>query len=183
MFLTLLFFATQTVSAAPTIDYCPNIAGMQTTVPAKFQIVEEFCVSAEDAVIVQAPTELAPTPLPAAAAPKPAKKPKVELRASPRIVQSSPFGQQRVLLTLVITNADEQHWCPEITWEWPNGTASVEEGDCPPFDQATPEDLAKKSFSRLVPIILPPGPSTLRVVLRKPGKTVSVAEVSVRVPE
>jgi hypothetical protein len=31
---------------------------------------------------------------------------------------------------------DERYYCPEVEWEWEDGTRSISESDCPPFDEA-----------------------------------------------
>jgi hypothetical protein len=67
---------------------------------------------------------------PAADDPKP-KKPKLDVRATPRMA----FSPVNVLLTAELTGGDdvEEFYCPEIEWEWDDGGKSVHEADCPEY--------------------------------------------------
>ena len=64
-------------------------------------------------------------------APKP-KKPKLDLRATPRMA----FSPVNVLLTAELTGGDdvEEYYCPELEWEWDDGGKSVHEADCPAYE-------------------------------------------------
>ena len=64
-------------------------------------------------------------------APKP-KRPRLELRASPRMT----FSPAHVLFTAELTGGDdvEDYHCPEIEWDWDDGGKSVQETDCKPFE-------------------------------------------------
>src|SRR5262245_9533523 len=59
------------------------------------------------------------------------KKPRLDLRASPRIV----FSPARVLLTAELVGGEptEDYHCPGVDWDWGDGTHSFHEEDCPPF--------------------------------------------------
>jgi len=67
---------------------------------------------------------------PAADEPK-LKKPKLDVRATPRMA----FSPVNVLLTAELTGGDdvEEFYCPEIEWEWDDGGKSVHEADCPEY--------------------------------------------------
>ncbi len=41
----------------------------------------------------------------------------------------------------------EEYYCPRVVWEWEDGSRSIEESDCPPFEQAAPDDH-RKSWTR-----------------------------------
>jgi hypothetical protein len=60
------------------------------------------------------------------------KKPTLALRVSPRFS----FSPVSVLFTAELTGGDdiEDFYCPELTWEFDDGSKSVHEGDCPPFE-------------------------------------------------
>ena len=87
------------------------------------------------ALIVMAAVALA-APLPADDAPKAdaakGKKPRLELRSSPRMG----FSPVHVLLTAELTGGDdiEEYHCPEIEWDWDDGGKSMHEADCTPFE-------------------------------------------------
>src|SRR6267142_524425 len=68
---------------------------------------------------------------PAADEPKP-KKPKLDLRATPRMA----FSPVNILLTAELTGGDdvEEFYCPELEWEWDDGGKSVHEADCPEYE-------------------------------------------------
>jgi hypothetical protein len=69
-----------------------------------------------------------------------ADKPKrsLELRASPQVA----FSPARIVLTGELRNVstkDEELFCPEVEWDWGDGTQSTASADCGPFDAATSE--------------------------------------------
>ena len=68
---------------------------------------------------------------PAADEPKP-KKPKLDLRATPRMA----FSPVNILLTAELTGGDdvEEFYCPELEWDWDDGGKSVHEADCPEYE-------------------------------------------------
>ena len=61
-----------------------------------------------------------------------AKKPKLDLRATPRMA----FSPVNVLLTAELTGGDdvEEYYCPELEWDWDDGGKSVHEADCPEYE-------------------------------------------------
>ena len=73
----------------------------------------------------------AASPLVEAAGPKP-KKPRLDLRASPRMS----FSPAHILLTAEFMGGDdvEEYHCPEIEWDWDDGGKSISESDCKPFE-------------------------------------------------
>ena len=60
------------------------------------------------------------------------KKPRLDLRATPRMA----FSPVNVLLTAELTGGDdvEEFYCPELEWDWDDGGKSVHEADCPAFE-------------------------------------------------
>lgn len=134
----------------------------------------------DPAVVVLPPGEEAPKPAPT---PAPGKrpKPKAVMTTSRRILQDPIFGQPETILRVTITDADEQYWCPEIVWIWFNGTQSEQGGDCDPYNQASPNALARQSWSRRIPMTMPPGEWKLKAELRKNGERFQTLEVSIAV--
>lgn len=59
------------------------------------------------------------------------KKPALTLRSSPRFA----FSPARVLFVAELSGGDdvEEFYCPELEWEWDDGSKSVQEADCDPF--------------------------------------------------
>jgi hypothetical protein len=60
------------------------------------------------------------------------KKPRLDLRATPRMA----FSPVNVFFTAELTGGDdvEQYYCPELEWEWDDGGKSTQESDCPPWE-------------------------------------------------
>jgi hypothetical protein len=61
------------------------------------------------------------------------KKPRLNLRATPRIALSP----ASVLVVAEIEGGaddDESLYCPEIEWDWDDGGRSTAESDCPPLE-------------------------------------------------
>jgi len=59
------------------------------------------------------------------------KKPNLELRVTPRMG----FSPIEALFTLELEGGDEHedYYCPELEWEWGDGSRSVTESDCDPY--------------------------------------------------
>lgn len=64
-----------------------------------------------------------------------ARKPKLEMRATPRMS----FSPVSVLFTAELIGGDdvEEYYCPEIEWDWDDGAKSTHEADCPPYEPGT----------------------------------------------
>ncbi|MEO8359776.1 MAG: hypothetical protein ABI672_07075 [Vicinamibacteria bacterium] len=78
-----------------------------------------------------------------------AAKPTIEFKPLRRITQLS-VGQcdAEVLFSLRVADGGvEDYYCPKVVFEWEDGTRSIEESDCPPFDQAGADDH-KRSWTR-----------------------------------
>src|SRR5689334_21735839 len=60
------------------------------------------------------------------------KKPKLDLRATPRMA----FSPVNILLTAELTGGEdvEDYYCPELEWDWDDGGKSVHEADCPEYE-------------------------------------------------
>lgn len=63
-------------------------------------------------------------------------KPSLVIRVSlPVSLASSATGCSPILLVAEIKGPETEPWyCPRVDWEWPNGTVSTTESDCPPFE-------------------------------------------------
>jgi hypothetical protein len=70
------------------------------------------------------------------------QKAQVQLSLSPPLAVAQIDGIELNAL-LVIKNADERLWCPQIQWEWSDGSISTEEGDCEPFEETTPAQRSR----------------------------------------
>lgn len=65
-----------------------------------------------------------------------AGKPRLETRAHP-VIQTVDIsvGCSNVQLIAEIKGPESENWyCPQVSWEMPDGTRAVEESDCPPFE-------------------------------------------------
>lgn len=107
----------------------------------------------------------------------PPPKPKVELTVSPRITTADIVDGRLITATLVIRNADEAHWCPEIDWEW-NGQHSSQTSDCPPFTEAEEGERELWTQTRQRRFF---GRGVINIIVRllKGGKVIRRVEVQV----
>ena len=102
-----------------------------------------------------------------------AKKPRLDLRASPRI--ALPPVDVLVVAELVGGDEIEDFYCPAIEWEWGDGNRSAHEADCPPFRAGmTMARLhsASHAYRR-------PGAYSIRVTLRRVGRALAAATTQV----
>jgi hypothetical protein len=85
-------------------------------------------ITLSTAALLAAPFSLAPE---ARAAEGELEKPGLELRVTPRMG----FSPINALFTLELDGGDEHedYYCPELEWEWGDGSRSVQESDCEPF--------------------------------------------------
>ena len=118
-------------------------------------------------------------PLLAEDAPKPegkGKKPRLELRSSPRMG----FSPVHVLLTAEFMGGDdiEEFHCPEIEWDWDDGGKSMHEADCTPFEPGVTKIqrrfTAEHDYRRA-------GVYRVKATMRKTSNTLAVATVTVTV--
>lgn len=117
---------------------------------------------------------LAASPL-ADAAPKP-KRPKLDLRATPRMS----FSPAHILLTAELMGGDdvEDYHCPEIEWDWDDGGKSVQESDCTPFEPGVTK--IERRFTAEHDYRLA-GVYTVKVTMRREEKPIATASVRVTV--
>jgi len=182
--LMVLLAAVQAVSPEPaTKDLCNNLPGLQEQIPEGYTSIEGICVLASEMVTVDgtvAPSPIPPTP----SCSKKKSGPKLTLLAS--LLNS--FVDQRTgaqlssyMFTARLQNADENTWCRKLEWTWPDGTKSTSESDCKPFEQTTPEDRERYSWTS-EPRTFGAGNSTITVkLLGSTGQTLLKADVAVHV--
>ncbi|HET8647233.1 MAG TPA: hypothetical protein VFO85_17180 [Vicinamibacteria bacterium] len=106
--------------------------------------------------------------------PKP-RKPRLEVRASPRMG----FSPVNVLLTAELMGGDdvEEFHCPEIEWDWDDGGKSVHEADCTPFEAGTRIQrrfTAEHEYRRA-------GSYRVKATMRRSGRNLAVASATVTV--
>ncbi len=107
--------------------------------------------------------------------PKKAKRPALELRASPR----TGFSPVDVLFTAELKGGDEAEafYCPEVEWEWGDGGRSVSEADCEPW--AAGSTIARRfSEHHSFPLA---GLYRVKVTLKKSGGQIASQSVDVTV--
>jgi hypothetical protein len=104
-----------------------------------------------------------------AASTKP-KKPKLEIRLAPSMA-SAPV-EVTVFIDLRGGEDLEEFYCPEIAVDWDDGSKSVQESDCAPFE---PGSVVTRHFSVSHPY-RQGGLYRVRVRLRRAGKTVASEE-------
>lgn len=71
-----------------------------------------------------------------------AAKPTVEFKPLRRMTQLQVGScDAEVAFTLrVFDGGDENYYCPKVVFEWEDGSRSIEQSDCVPFEQAAPGD-------------------------------------------
>ena len=117
-------------------------------------------------------------PLPAGDAKPEAKlkKPRLDLRATPRMA----FSPVNIFLTAELQGGDdvEEYYCPEIEWDWDDGGKSVQEGDCPPFVAGTTKIerrfTAEHEYRRA-------GIYTVKVTMRRASRSLAASNVRITV--
>jgi hypothetical protein len=118
------------------------------------------------------------TPLTAADAKPEAKlkKPRLDVRATPRMA----FSPVNVFLVAELQGGDdvEEYYCPEIEWEWDDGGKSIQEGDCPPFTPGTTKIdrrfTAEHEYRRA-------GVFTIKITMRRANHSLAASNVRVTV--
>ena len=104
------------------------------------------------------------------------KKPRLDLRATPRLA----FSPVNVFLTAELQGGDdvEEYYCPELEWDWDDGGKSVHEGDCPPFVTGTTKIerrfTAEHEYRRS-------GIYNVKVTMRRASRSLAASNVRVTV--
>jgi hypothetical protein len=113
--------------------------------------------------------------VPATAGERGVKKPRLDLRASPRM--SLMAANVLVVAELVGGDEIEDFYCPAVEWEWGDGARSAHEGDCPPFEPGMAmgrRHTASHAYRQ-------PGEYSLRVTLRRAGRSLAAATTFVTI--
>lgn len=102
-------------------------------------------------------------------------KPRFDIRASPR----SAFSPVHVLVVAELKGGDdlEEFYCPGLEWDWGDGTRSLYEADCPPFEPGTA--LERRFSARHV--FRQAGEYDVQVRLRRADRSLATATVHVSV--
>jgi hypothetical protein len=103
------------------------------------------------------------------------KKPKLELRAAPRMA-SSPAA---VFFTAELQGGSdmEEFHCPTLEWDWDDGAHSTHEADCAPFQPGTAIErrfTAEHTFSH-------EGLYEVKVTMRHADRVIAASHVQVTV--
>jgi PKD repeat protein len=104
-----------------------------------------------------------------------AKRPRLDLRASPRMA----FSPVNVLVTAELTGGDdvESYYCPALEWDWDDGGRSVHESDCAPYETGGTIErryTAEHAFRGA-------GTYNVKVTMRKANRTLAMATVPINV--
>lgn len=114
--------------------------------------------------------------VPAAAAESKPKKPRLDLRAIPRMA----FSPVNVFLTAELMGGEdvEDLYCPELEWDWDDGGKSVQESDCPPFEAGVTRlerrYTADHEYRKA-------GVYNVKVTMRRTSRPLAVANVKITV--
>jgi hypothetical protein len=103
------------------------------------------------------------------------KKPRLDLRAAPRMA----FSPVSVLLTAELVGGDDsdEFYCPALEWDWDDGTRSVHEEDCAPFAPGTALErrfTAQHAYRSA-------GAYAVKVTMRRSSRVLSVATARIDV--
>jgi hypothetical protein len=104
-----------------------------------------------------------------------ARKPRLELRATPRMA----FSPVMVLATAELRGGEpaEEFYCPALEWEWDDGGRSSQESDCPPF---APGVEMERRFSA-EHAYRTPGVYNVTVRLKRSDRSIAVATTTIHV--
>jgi hypothetical protein len=105
----------------------------------------------------------------------PLKKPRLDLRATPRMA----FSPVSVLLTAELRGGDdtEEFHCPEVEWDWDDGGRSVHQEDCAPLAAGAPLErrfTAHHAYRRA-------GTYNVKFTMRRADRPLAVASATVTV--
>jgi len=104
-----------------------------------------------------------------------ARKPKLELRAAPRMAVSP----AQVLFTAELKGGEdvEEFYCPDIEWDWDDGGKSEHESDCAPYASGAEIErrfTAEHVFSKQ-------GTYNVKVTMRRADRVIASSRVTVTV--
>ena len=104
-----------------------------------------------------------------------ARRPRLELRATPRMA----FSPVLVFMTAELRGGEdsEEFYCPALVWDWDDGGRSVHEADCPPFASGNTMDrrfTAEHAYGAA-------GVYNIKVTLKRVDRSVAAATTTVYV--
>src|SRR6185503_20200193 len=104
-----------------------------------------------------------------------ARKPRLELRATPRMA----FSPVMVLATAELRGGEtaEEFYCPALEWDWDDGGKSGQESDCEPF--AAGMEMERRFTAEHA--YRAPGVYNVTVKLKRADRSVAVAITTVHV--
>lgn len=105
------------------------------------------------------------------------KHPSLSLKASPAMS----FSPARVMLTADLRGGaddDEQFYCPEIEWDWGDGTISDKSADCEPYEPGKSQITRHFTVDRTFPNA---GEFHVQLRLKRDDKIIASAMTLVRV--
>jgi hypothetical protein len=113
--------------------------------------------------------------LPAAEDAKP-KKPKLDIRATPRMA----FSPVNVLLVAELSGGEdvEEYYCPELEWDWDDGGKSVHEADCPAYEPGVSKIERRFTAEHQYPKA---GGYNVKVTMRHANKTLAQTTIKITV--
>jgi hypothetical protein len=103
------------------------------------------------------------------------RKPRLDVRASPRVA----FSPAYVLTTAELVGGDEleEFYCPGLEWDWGDGGKSVRESDCPPYQPGSElmrHFSAEHGYRHA-------GEYEITITLRRANKSLAVASARINV--
>jgi PKD repeat protein len=103
------------------------------------------------------------------------KRPELRLRAVPTTALAPAYVQ----FTVKIDGGSdlEDYHCPQIIWDWDDGTHSVEESDCSPYEPGT--EIVRRFSARHA--YRASGIYTVSVTLRRASRSVASARTAIDV--
>ena len=105
-----------------------------------------------------------------------AKKPRLDLRATPRMA----FSPVNILLTAELTGGDdvEEYYCPELEWDWDDGGKSVHEADCPEYEAGKSKIERRFTAEHQYPRA---GGYNVKLTMRHANKTLAATTIKITV--
>ncbi len=103
------------------------------------------------------------------------EEPRLTLRTAKRIA----FSPVEAFFVAELVGGDdvEELYCPELVWDWGDGSRSISQSDCPPFGEGA--ELQRFFTARHVYRFS--GDHRVRLTLRKAGRPVAAARVGLMV--
>ena len=101
------------------------------------------------------------------------EEPRLTLRTARRVA----FSPVEAFFVAELVGGDEieEFYCPELVWEWGDGSRSVSQSDCPPF---APDDELQRLFTARH-VYRHSGNHQIRLTLQKADRAIAAASVSI----